>query len=265
MGKPEQFTTVLCDLDGVVWLAHRPITGSVEALRHLLTAGIDVHFVTNNSFSTRSEQVDALASIGIDAQERVVTSAMAAANHLRGDHRVLVCGGRGLAEEVAAAGAEVVVAHEQPGRGGHFDSVVVGMHREFSYDVLTDALNAIRAGARLVGSNEDSTYPTPTGVLPGGGSILAAIRHAAGVQATVTGKPHRPMADLVLARCKESDPHRILMVGDRTETDGDFATTIGCAFALVLSGVTNADAATGERPDDLVLPDLASVVEWVLQ
>jgi len=38
---------VLCDLDGVVWLAHRPIPGSVEAIARLRTGGHRVLFVTN--------------------------------------------------------------------------------------------------------------------------------------------------------------------------------------------------------------------------
>lgn len=264
MGKPDRISTVLCDLDGVVWLAHRPIPGAVEALRCMRDAGIEVVFVTNNSFSTRAEQVAALAAIGVDADDRIVTSAMSAARHVGMDGRVLVCGGRGLAEEVAATGAEVVVAHERPGVDGSFDSVVVGMHREFSYQVLVDALNAIRGGARLVGSNADSTYPTPSGLLPGGGSILAAIAHASGARPTVTGKPHRPMAEMALAKCANKEPRRMLMVGDRPDTDGAFAATLGCGFALVTCGVTSPTDLIDVRDGDVVLPDLAAVAGWVM-
>ncbi len=41
--------TVLCDLDGVVWLGERPIPGAAEAIGRLRDAGEEVVFVTNNS------------------------------------------------------------------------------------------------------------------------------------------------------------------------------------------------------------------------
>ena len=61
-------------------------------------------------------------------------------------------------------------------------------------------MTAVRDGARLVGTNEDATYPTPDGLVPGAGAILAAVVTAAGVAAEVAGKPHRPTADAIAAR-----------------------------------------------------------------
>ena len=78
--------------------------------------------------------------------------------------------------------------------------MVVGFHRDFDYERLRVASTAVRAGARLLASNDDATYPTADGPIPGGGSILAAVERASGVAATVAGKPHRPMADLIRAR-----------------------------------------------------------------
>ena len=63
MRKTIRPKVVLCDLDGVVWLAHQPIPGSVRAIASLREAGIRVVFVTNNSFSTYEEQVAALGSM----------------------------------------------------------------------------------------------------------------------------------------------------------------------------------------------------------
>ena len=70
---------VLCDLDGVVWLAHHPIRGSVEAVARLRASGRRVVFVTNNSSARVAEQESALAAIGIPAAGDVLTSATAAA------------------------------------------------------------------------------------------------------------------------------------------------------------------------------------------
>ena len=52
-------------------------------------------------------------------------------------------------------------------------------------------------GARLIGTNRDTTFPTPSGLEPGGGSIVAAVASVGGVDAVFAGKPEQPMADLV--------------------------------------------------------------------
>ena len=75
---------VLCDLDGVVWLSHQPIAGSVEAIARLRAAGHRVLFVTNNSSARVEVQEAALESIGIPAAGDVLTSAQAAGDN-RGD------------------------------------------------------------------------------------------------------------------------------------------------------------------------------------
>ena len=262
MRKTVSPKVVLCDLDGVVWLAHHPIPGSVGAIASLREAGIRVVFVTNNSFSTYDEQVAALASIGIPAEGDIVTSAMSAATAIKSDWRVLVCGGRGLIEEVSRVTKDVVVAYHEPMAAGNFDAVVVGFHREFNYQVLTDALTAVHGGAVLIGSNDDPTYPTPNGPIPGGGSILAAIEKASGVTPTVTGKPYGPMAHLVRELCGNVSPEEMVMVGDRSDTDGGFARTLGARFALVLSGVTD----TAEGVDaDIIEADLSAVAQTLLK
>lgn len=262
MRKTVSLKVVLCDLDGVIWLAHQPIPGSVGAIASLREAGIRVVFVTNNSFSTYDEQVAALASIGIPAEGDIVTSAMSAATAMKSGWRVLVCGSRGLIEEIGRVTKDVVVAYQEPMATGDFEAVVVGFHREFNYQVLTDALTAVRGGAVLIGSNDDPTYPTPNGPIPGGGSILAAIEKASGVTPIVTGKPYEPMALLVRELCGDVLPEEMVMIGDRSDTDGGFAKTMGARFAMVLSGVMSFDESSDA---DIVAPDLAGVVEILLR
>lgn len=249
---------MLCDLDGVVWLAHEPIPGSVEAIDRLRTSGRRVLFVTNNSVSTVAEHEAALSSIGIDATGDVVSSSMAAAFLIQPGERVLVTGGPGIVEAVERRGAEAIVNDGVAGFDGRtqtpeppVDAVVVGLDRRFDYQRLRIAGSAVLGGARLIGTNRDSTFPTPHGLEPGGGSIVAAVAAVGGVEAVFAGKPEQPMADLVLDLV-DAGPDEILMVGDRLGTDGEFAARLGCRFALVESGVTDVGRGTDR--------DLASVV-----
>ena len=264
-GRP---AVVLLDLDGVVWLAHQPIDGSVAAIARLRAAGVRVLFVTNNSSATVEDQAAVLGGLGIPADGDVVTSAMAGAQLVAPGERVLVCGGPGVTQAIERRGAHAV-------DDGPCDAVVVGFHRDFSYERLRRAATAVMGGARLIGTNDDATYPTPDGPIPGGGAILAAVEVGSGTRAVVAGKPFAPMAALVRALLGgdgDGDTNAALvsatiagavMVGDRPSTDGRFARELGCRYAQVWSGVTPAGTAVDPVPD-LVADDLAGVVAQLL-
>ena len=241
----------LLDLDGVVWLAGGPIPGSVDAIAQLRDAGERVVFVSNNSSATIAEQETKLESIGVPAHGDVLTSAAAAAGLLEPGTRALVCAGPGVVEALESRG--VTPVREPPA-----EAVIVGFHLDFDYRRLRAAHAAVAAGARLIGTNDDATYPTPQGVIPGGGAILAAVAYAAGVTPTVAGKPFAPMADAVHALVGDG-PH--VMVGDRPSTDGRFARTLGATFALVLSGVTKPSELPVDPNPDVLGLDLRSILE----
>ena len=262
VGKTTSLSAVVCDLDGVVWLSHREIHGASAAVSRLREAGVRILFVTNASFTTRTEVEGHLAAIGIDAVGDVLTSAMAAAATVRPGSSVLLCGGAGLREELEVAGCRVTAVHEVPGTRESYDSVVVGLYREFDYQALEDCMRAVRNGALLIGSNADNSYPTPDGPVPGGGAVLAAIAVAAGVEPVVCGKPHEPMARLVRGRLGDLDPAALAVVGDKVSTDGLFAEVLGCRFGFVLSGV----GARHEAPAGCLLADdLAGMVDRLLE
>ena len=141
--------------------------------------------------------------------------------------------------------------------------MIVGFHRNFDYERLRIASDAVRKGARLLATNDDATYPTPEGLIPGGGAILAAVATASGATPTIAGKPYPPMAALVRERCGPEFSNRTaVMVGDRWSTDGRFAEALGCPFALVRTGVTP-PGATLEGTAALDLPDLVAVADVI--
>jgi HAD superfamily hydrolase (TIGR01450 family) len=251
---------VLCDLDGVIWLSHQPIVGSVDAIARLRAAGHRVLFVTNNSSATVEMQEASLAAIGIPAVGDVLTSATAAVLLIAAGERVLVCGDEGVVQAVEGAGATVVIDAKA---NTQIDAVIVGFHRSFDYDEMLRASRAVRNGARLIGTNDDATYPTPDGPIPGGGAILAAIVTAAGVAAVVAGKPNEPMAELVRATVGAAEACNAVMVGDRPSTDGLMARTLGCRYAHVESGVTPRGAVIDPLPD-FVAANLAGVTDVLL-
>jgi 4-nitrophenyl phosphatase len=244
--------TWVLDLDGVVWLGNEAIAGSAQAIARLRARGERVVMVTNNSSMTVAEYQSKLEFFGVPTErDDLVTSAQVAAGLLQRGQTAVVCAGPGVAEALASRGVNGVRQSSTP-----VDAVVVGWHRDFDYERLTVAMHAVRAGARLIGTNDDATYPMPDGVLPGGGSILAAVAYASGVDPIVAGKPHPPMVDHLRATVGEVE----VVVGDRPSTDGLLARGLGTRFALVLSGVTGRDDLPVDPAPDQVAANLAELV-----
>jgi 4-nitrophenyl phosphatase len=95
---------------------------------------------------------------------------------------VLACAGPGVVEALAAHGFDAVDAVPAT-------AVVVGWHREFDFERLRRAADGVRSGARFIATNLDPTYPGSEGLLPGAGSLVAAVQTAGGRRPEVAGKP----------------------------------------------------------------------------
>jgi HAD superfamily hydrolase (TIGR01450 family) len=217
----------LIDLDGVVWLSGQPIEGSVEAIDQLRSSDVPILFVTNNSAPTTAQLLARLDRAGVVAHEHeIVTAAHAAASLVPvGGSAVCIADG-GVRESLEQRNVSVLT-------NGDVDAVIVGWTRDFTYETLATAATAVRRGAMFIGTNPDPTHPTPEGLLPGTGAIIAAVEVASGTRANYAGKPGEAMALLVTERVESVG----MVVGDQLATDGAFAHRLGAPFRLVLSGV----------------------------
>jgi glycerol-1-phosphatase len=251
---------LIVDLDGVVWLGGQPIEGAVDAVARARAAGTRVLFLTNDPQSSRPEQAARLAAVGIPAEANdVMTSAAAAARFLasRPDSRgrpTLVIGSPALRQEAEDAGLPTVPL----AAARKADLVLIGGHVGFDYAELRAATLAIANGAAPYATGRDPYFPTPDGPQPATGAILAAIETAAGVTATVVGKPEPYIFEIArdaLAGCQ-----RIAVVGDNLDTDIAGAKRSGLDAILVLTGSTSeADLDGASVRPDLVLPSLAAL------
>jgi glycerol 3-phosphatase-2 len=247
--------TWVIDLDGVIWLTGIPLPGVDRAIEALHQADVRVVFATNNSAPTRAELHRRLANCGITAtDDDLLSSAGVAASMLPEGSTALVLADEGVREALAKRHITVV-------EHGPADAVVVGWTHSFTFESIAAATSAVRSGARLIGTNEDPTHPTPEGLLPGTGALLAAVATASETQPEVAGKPHAPTAQAIAAMASDVR----VMVGDRPSTDGALAEQLAVPFALVFSGVT----AAGEQPIDptpsVTSPDLATLVKTTLE
>jgi phosphoglycolate/pyridoxal phosphate phosphatase family enzyme len=268
------------DMDGVVYRGSILMPHAKETIERLRRAGWQVFFATNNSTATREEYVQRLDQLGVGGDaEHVVTSAYATAHYLErldpAPSDVFVVGANGLREEIRAAGINVRDASSLPGieppdaaaadgvdpgamrryltsvaLPPPADTVVVGLDLHVTYAKIAEAQRSVLAGARFICSNRDRAYPVEGRLLPGAGSIVAAIEVATGRTAICIGKPEPFLFEEVLRRAGERDA---IVVGDSTDYDMVAAHRVGARGVLILTGLTEEAAVEQARGD--AMPD----------
>jgi 4-nitrophenyl phosphatase len=264
-------STLVFDLDGVVWRGDAPIESAITAINRLREAGKRCLFCTNNSSQTQNTFVEKLAGMGLPdvAEADVITSSVATATYLSaqftGPFLTYVVGSDGIRQALQKIGARIVPDSDITD-STNVDCVVVGIDREFNYAKLDIAQRLIRRGALFVATNRDATYPVESGVIPGAGSIVSAVETAGGSTPVTVGKPRPVMLQLIMQQY-DLKPEEMAFVGDRLDTDIVCARRAGVPALLVTTGVTSlADArrAKGEMRPDAVFPELESLAGILL-
>jgi len=281
---------VIFDMDGVLYRGAQVLPYAREALDRLRRASWDVFFATNNSTATRLDYLSRLQQLGLGGDlDHVVTSGHATAHYLERrrpkPNDVLVIGADGLREEIRAVGIAVRDADSLPGLHpppeaaadgvdpGAMrrylvsldlppapDAVVVGLDLHLTYAKIAEAQRAILAGAEFVCTNRDRAYPVEGRLLPGAGTIVAAIEVATGAKAVCVGKPEPFLFQEAIRRAGRREAReRVVVVGDSTDYDMVAAHRVGAAGVLITTGLTerNAlDTASGEAVPDRVIHSL---------
>ena len=254
---------VLIDLDGVVYTGREPIPGAAEFLAEARRRGLRFLLVTNNSTTSPELVAERLRGMQIEVTpDEILTSAQAAVAYVKANTeagaRVRVIGEAGLRQAAVEEGFRLIDDGE-----AECDCVIAGLDRSFNYEKLTAATRAIMAGAQFVATNADALLPIEGGqVLPGAGTMLAAIQTATGVAPVVLGKPEPGLFEHGLRRLGGLAPSDAAMIGDRLDTDVEGGRRAGLRTILVLSGVTTQVQAALARPQpDAVVANLAAVAD----
>jgi len=240
------------DMDGVLYRGDTALAGVRDVLNALELRERGYMLATNNSMSTPASYVTKLAGMGLEVPEEAILTAGIATRDYLSEHLpvgvgVFVVGMPALREQLFAGTSfhPVQYGEEQPA------AVVVGLDLQFDYEKLKAATAAIRGGALFVATNADATLPTEAGLVPGAGSVVAAVAVASGREPVVIGKPEPLLLEMALHHLGVP-PEEAVMIGDRLDTDIVAGYRAGMMTVLVLTGVSTRD----EVPNASVLPDL---------
>jgi HAD superfamily hydrolase (TIGR01458 family) len=247
---------VLLDLDGTLYSAGAPIPGAVEAVRALRARGHVLRFLTNTDSKSSAGLREELAGMGFLVGEDELFTPVTAAEVL-----------------LASTPGAVVLPLLAPGlragfarfEGNDPTHVVVGDVRlVLSYDLLDSAFRAVRRGAVLLALQKGRYFKAEDGDHLDTGAFVAALEFAAGIEATVLGKP-APQFLALAAASVGVRPDDVVVVGDDATTDMAMAAHAGAFAVQVRTGKFADQQAEGITSSaDLVLDSVAGLTEALL-
>jgi len=250
-------TGLILDMDGVLWRGNQAVVDLPAFFARARQRGLRVVLATNNATRDPGKSLDTLRSFGVELEPwQIVTSGMAVTFQLQQRFPqggpVYIVGEEGLVNALREAGffpaQDNVLA------------VVAGLDRTLTYDKIRLANRLIRSGAPFYGTNPDTTFPAAEEILPGAGTVLAAISTASEVAPQIAGKPYPTIFEFSLHRLG-TPRERTLVIGDRLDTDILGGQRAGCPTALVLSGISTAEEALAWQPQpEIIAADLDAII-----
>ena len=262
---------LIIDMDGVLWHGTQPMPGLTDFFQTLDDLQIPFILATNNASQTPEQYVSKLAKMGVTiTKKQILTSGTATALYLSKQvnptkTRVFVVGEDGATQPLIDHGFTLTglyeVNNDSDASKKGADIVVCGKDETLSWAKLATATLNIRAGAKFIGTNADTTLPTEHGITHGNGAILAALEVATGVSPTIIGKPEPIIYQQALALLGV-DPDKTVAIGDRLETDILGAVRTGIRSIMVLTGIsTEADLKESAYQPTWVMPDIRAITK----
>jgi len=233
---------LIIDMDGVLWEGSRALPGLKDFFKCLRKNNLPFILATNNASLTQKQYISKLETMGVTVSpHEILTSSMATAQYLSeqtapGSTRVFVIGEQGLRDPLIEKGFTLIDSYQINKHPADF--VVCGLDRSVTWDKLADATLHIRAGAKFIATNADTTLPTERGPVLGNGAILSALQSATEVSPLIIGKPEPIMYQQAIKRLK-TDPEKTIAIGDRLNTDILGAVNTGIRSIMVLTGISS--------------------------
>ena len=209
--------------------------------------------------SAGSDLAEAIRGFGIELEDEELQTTPCAAAHALAGKRVLALTMPAIVEDLDAI--EMV--------GDHADAVLLGgadetpeTNQVFSYMNLARAFAELEAGAELFCLHRNRWWQTGRGPLLDAGAFVAGLEYAAGVHATVLGKPSGPYFAAAL-EALDADPEHTWMVGDDIDADVGGAAHFGLRTVLVRTGKFRGDTHAWSVSPDAVLDSIADLPEFL--
>ena len=217
---------LLLDLSGVLYDGDTVVPGALQAVQRAQGSGLVVRFITNTSQKTRSSLLLHLRGMGFAVDdEQLFTAVDAARQWLQQRQLRPFC----LVHE------NIVGEFEDFEQRNPNAVLIADAADGFTYRNMNRAFQLCLAGAPLLGVGYNRYFKSGDQVLMDAGAFIKAVEFAAGVEATIVGKPNAEFFKQVLDSTG-ARPEGTMMVGDDVFGDVEGALRAGLLACLVRTG-----------------------------
>jgi HAD superfamily hydrolase (TIGR01450 family) len=232
-----KYDSFIFDLDGTVYRGNNIIPNADKTINQLKQLNKRVLFISNKTTGTVRDYFSFLKGFGLNiSEEEILNSTLVVKNYLLEHH---------LKEKFFAIGEQVFIDELVKG-GLTFSSdpkeiavLLITLDRTLNYDKLEIAAKALEIGARFFAANIDDTCPVDGGEVLDAGSTISALEKRTHRKLELHfGKPSEFMMKEIKSRL-DGNLSKVLLIGDRLETDILMGINLGIDTALVSTGVKN--------------------------
>lgn len=233
----EKYEGFILDLDGTTYRGSYIIPNADKTINYIKRTGRKVIFVTNKTTDSAKDYFNFLTKNNLEINENeILTATRVIKKYLTTNHPdfpIFALGEEKFISELRDAGLSFSC---DPSK---IKVVIVTLDRTLNYSRLEIAAKALEHGALFLAANIDDTCPVDEGEILDAGSTISALEKRTHRKLEVHfGKPSKYMFEEAMSLIKKP-AEKVLLIGDRIETDIRMGNTFGVDTALVRTGVFN--------------------------
>lgn len=235
------------DLDGVLCIEGKPISGSIQLLNILNSRCIPFRILTNYTTLSRKGLYDKLTSLGFNiSKKHIISAAYAGVLRLRklNNPRCEFI----LSANVMDDYNEFTLDSVSP------EYIIIGdLDDKWSFEIINDIFKKVINGSRIIALHKGRYFEVSDGLQIDSGAFIRAIEYATSTDSEVIGKPEKTFFQLAIDDIGLS-PDNLMMIGDDIINDVGGAKKMGLKGTLVKTGKFREDIvnSTNIKPDYII-------------
>lgn len=232
---PNKYDGFIFDLDGTIYRGSHLIPNADVTINSLKNLKKKIIFISNKTTGTVKDYFNFLKAEGLRiSEDQIINSTVVIKKYLNENFkgcRFFAIGEKIFIDEIEQAGLKFSSNPDE------VEILIVTLDRTLNYDKLEVAARSLENGAKFFAANIDDTCPVDDGeVLDAGSTISALEKRTHRKLEKHFGKPSEFMFTEIKNRL-QTNPSKILLIGDRLETDIAMGNKYGIDTALVSTGV----------------------------